>query len=61
MPVWLRNFTFKKLKEWYDAKDQANKKQSSQNSIDLANPNKSKIPSKRTVTPPSYVTKASRK
>ena len=31
------------------------------NDIDLSNPNKSKLPPKRTVSPPTYVTKASRK
>jgi len=59
--MWLRKFTFKKLKEYYDEKNAANESNSTNNSIDLANPDKSKIPTKRTVTPPSYVAKASRK
>jgi hypothetical protein len=29
MPIWLRNFTFKKLKEWYD--QSANKNQNNEN------------------------------
>ena len=60
MPMWLRNFTYKKLNEFYDEQNKLNNPKSN-NDIDLANPNKSKIPSKRTVSPPSYVAKASRK
>ena len=60
MPMWLRNFTFKKLNEFYEAQSKSNNPKSN-NDIDLANPNKSKIPSKRTVSPPSYVAKSSRK
>ena len=59
MPIWLRNFTFKKLKQFYDEQEKANN--TTNNSIDLANPDKSKIPPKRTVSPPSYIAKASRK
>jgi hypothetical protein len=59
MPIWLRNFTFKKLKQFYDEQEKSNN--TSNNNIDLANPDKSKIPSKRTVSPPSYIAKASRK
>jgi len=58
MPLWLRKFTYKKLQEFYDAKDKARKKQKSNNPIDLANPDKSKLPSKKTITPPSYIAKA---
>ena len=60
MPMWLRNFTFKKLAEFYKEQSEANNPKSN-NDIDLANPNKSKIPSKRTVSSPSYVAKSSRK
>tara|TARA_R110000823_G_scaffold77352_6_gene176738 strand:- start:111 stop:293 length:183 start_codon:yes stop_codon:yes gene_type:complete len=60
MPMWLRNFTFKKIAEFNKEQSEANNPKSN-NDIDLANPNKSKIPSKRTVSPPSYVAKASRK
>jgi|TARA_R110000796_G_scaffold49024_1_gene117361 hypothetical protein len=60
MPMWLRNFTYKKLNEFYDEQNKLNNPKSN-NDIDLANPNKSKIPSKRTVSPPSYVAKASKK
>ena len=58
MPIWLRNFTFNKIKSWYDAESGAKKKSS--NDIDLANPDKSKIP-QRQISPPSYVTGASKK
>ena len=60
MPIWLRNFTFKKLNEFYEAQSKSNNPKG-KNDIDLANPNKSKMPPKRTVSPPSYVAKASRK
>ena len=60
MPMCLRNFTYKKLNEFYDEQNKLNNPKSN-NDIDLANPNKSKIPSKRTVSPPSYVAKASKK
>ena len=58
MPIWLRNFTFNKIKSWYDAESEAKKKSS--NDIDLANPDKSKIP-QRQISPPIYVTRASKK
>ena len=54
------NMAYKKLNEFYDEQNKLNNPKSN-NDIDLANPNKSKIPSKRTVSPPSYVAKASKK
>jgi hypothetical protein len=30
MPIWLRNFTFKKLKEWYDKEQEQIEKQNNQ-------------------------------
>jgi hypothetical protein len=27
MPIWLRNFTFKKIEEWYKKEEEANNKQ----------------------------------
>ena len=30
MPIWLRNFTFKKLEEWYEKEKEANEKQNKQ-------------------------------
>jgi hypothetical protein len=60
MPIWLRNFTFNKLKEYYDAEQAAANKDP--NKIDLTNPDKSTPPQKRpSHSPPSYVTKVSRK
>jgi len=59
MPIWLRKFTFKKLKQFYNEQEQSNRAANS--NIDLSNPDKSKLPPKRTVSPPSYITKASRK
>lgn len=58
MPIWLRNFTFKKCKAWYEA--EAEQTTNNTNDIDLSNPDKSKLPPK-TIQPPNYVTKASKK
>jgi hypothetical protein len=58
MPIWLRNFTFKKLKEWYDQssnKNQNNEDTWVQGSI------KEEASKIKNITPPSYITKASRK
>jgi len=60
MPIWLRNFTFKKIDEFYKKQSEA-AKPTKKNNIDLANPDKSKLPNKKTISPPTYVTKASRK
>jgi hypothetical protein len=61
MPIWLRKFTFKKLSEFYDAQVKANSPKKGNSNIDFANPDKSKVPIKKTVTPPSYITKKSKK
>jgi hypothetical protein len=49
MPVWLRNFTFKKLKEWYDKEQEQAEAQNNQltnnNVAEVARPN---IPSTST-------------
>lgn len=62
MPIWLRNFTFNKIKSWYDDESEANSKskEKTSNNIDFANPDKNKLPS-RPFTPPSYGTKVSKK
>tara|TARA_R100000541_G_scaffold14805_1_gene24208 strand:+ start:1344 stop:1526 length:183 start_codon:yes stop_codon:yes gene_type:complete len=60
MPLWLRRLTFNKMKEFFDAKEEAQNPKK-EGDIDMANPNKSKIPSKRTISPPSYITKKSKK
>jgi hypothetical protein len=61
MPIWLRKFTFHKLKEHYDKEKEAMEKQQSQltnksNSKDIARPN---ISSKNTT--PTYSYKAPKK
>ena len=48
------------MKEFFDAKEKTQNPKK-EGDIDMANPNKSKIPSKRTISPPSYVTKKSKK
>jgi len=61
MPIWLRKFTFKKIKQWYDAETEARTKSArGTNDIDIANPDRSKLPPKQ-VSPPNYVMKASKK
>ena len=61
MPIWLRKFTFNKLKSHYDEveanRQKANKGKGTQ--IDLNNPTKSQPP--KTVSPPSYVSKRTQK
>ena len=42
MPIWLRNFTFKKLEEYYEKQNEANDKQNNMlknNSKEIARPN----------------------
>jgi len=43
MPIWLRNFTFQKLKEWYDKEQEQIEKQNNQltnkNAAEVARPN----------------------
>jgi len=61
MPIWLRNFTYNKIVEVKQKEADVIKKSSqSSDQIDLANPDKSKLPP-NTIKPPSYVTKASKK
>ena len=61
MPIWLRSFTWNRIVAHYNEEAEVNKKASQNaNDIDMANPDRGKIP-KQTISPPSYVTKASRK
>ena len=54
MPIWLRRLTYNYIVEAKQAEaDQIKKSTQSENTIDMANPDKSKIP--------DYVMKASRK
>lgn len=41
MPIWLRNFTFRKLEEWYKKQEEAQNKQQNmlKNSKEIARPN----------------------
>ena len=57
MPIWLRTFTLNKIKEFYDESNNqptSNIVEQSINAIKSAGTNK-------TITPPSYITKASKK
>jgi len=56
MPIWLRNFTFNKIKEWHDKSKPKAVDDSWTNSEAKAEAAKNKK-----VKPPGYVTKASRK
>ena len=58
MPIWLRKLTYNQIVEARQKEAESYKK--SDNTIDLANPDKSKIP-EGYISPPSYVTKASKK
>lgn len=40
MPIWLRKFTFNKIREFYEQEAEAHKKAQNPNSIDLAAPSK---------------------
>ena len=61
MPIWLRKFTFNKLKSHYDEvesnRQKSNKGKGTQ--IDLNNPTKSQPP--KSISPPSYVSKRTQK
>ena len=41
MPIWLRNYTFKKIEEWYKKQEEAQNKQQNmlKNSKEIARPN----------------------
>ena len=64
MPIWLRKFTYQSIVECKQKESDAYKGVKSSNKgttqIDMANPDKSKLPP-NTIKPPSYVTKASKK
>jgi hypothetical protein len=56
MPIWLRNFTFNKIKEWYEKSKPKDVDESWTNSE-----TKSEASKNKKIKPPTYVTKASRK
>jgi len=56
MPIWLRLFTFNKMKEYYDKqKEEAEKQQN------MLKNKQSKEISKPNIVPPTYKTKAPKK
>ncbi len=61
MPIWLRKFTFNKLKNYYSEVEESVKKSKNRNNtqIDLNNPTKSHPP--KTFSPPSYISKKTKK
>lgn len=64
MPIWLRKFTYSQILEVKKREAEAYKKASSpqgnKTKVDLTNPDKNQLP-QNTITPPSYITKASKK
>jgi hypothetical protein len=57
MPIWLRKFTFNKIKEWYDSE----KSTDNENSWVNNNEAKKAASGNKNINVPTYVTKASRK
>lgn len=57
MPIWLRNFTFNKINEFYEDSNNQNKSDVVQESINTLRSAGNTKP----ITPPSYITKASKK
>jgi hypothetical protein len=57
MPIWLRKFTFHKLQEHYEKKNNQSQEDSYQTSIK----NLKAASADKTINPPSYITKASKK
>jgi len=57
MPIWLRNFTFQKLKEWYDKEQEAIDKRNNQ----LTNNNVSELAKPNIPHSPTYETKVPKK
>lgn len=53
MPIWLRNFTFSKIKEFHEKKNSTNQDDTIEKSIQTMK----KANVDKTITPPSYVTK----
>jgi hypothetical protein len=56
MPLWLRRFTFNKLKEWHTPTENENENSWIKNSVAKEEASKNKK-----IQPPTYITKASRK
>lgn len=64
MPIWLRIFTYKSIstekQKEADAYKGVNSSSKNTTPIDMANPDKNKLPQSK-ITPPNYVTRASKK
>jgi len=63
MPVWLRNFTYNKLKSHYDKinnQENTNNVKKSIENMKSVGATRDKLPTKK-ISPPTYVTKASKK
>jgi hypothetical protein len=57
MPIWLRNFTFGRIKDYYDKQQEAQEKQNNM----MTNKSKKQEISKPNIAPkPDYVAKAKR-
>ena len=54
MPIWLRNFTFKQIQDFFKPQDTNSKSWVEGNAKNEASKNK-------VITPPTYITKASKK
>jgi hypothetical protein len=50
MPIWLRNFTYQNIQEFYEAQKKENEKYSKKKQLQVARPN----------VKPNYTTKASK-
>lgn len=68
MPIWLRNFTYNQIATYYKEKNSKTPQNQTQKQgknkivqLDWANPDKSKIPPTPKISPPSYMTKMSKK
>jgi hypothetical protein len=66
MPIWLRKFTFSQIKKHYEDEKEANEKAQNSGKTTLmdssGNVNKSEFSkAAQHITPPSYITKASKK
>jgi hypothetical protein len=57
MPIWLRKFTFHKIKEWYEKQQSSNQDDVVEQSIKTLKSAQSAAP----IKPPTYITKASKK
>ena len=57
MPLWLRKFTFLKLKNWFDEQDPQNKNEESWTKGE----HRKEASKNKNIKPPTYVTKASKK